>query len=316
MAVAIASPFAILYTQPMINFNLGDYVGEFAAIATALCWAITSTAFEDAGKKIGSVNLNLLRLLFGFVFLSIYTLITRGQLLPMDATPSTWGWLMLSGFIGVVLGDLMLFEAFVRIGARISMLIYASVPPLSALFAYIFLGESMTSIQMIGMVVTICGIALVILDGKGQKLQFNHPVAGILLAFGGAIGQAAGYIVGKYGMGNYDAFASTQIRLVAGIVSFILIFTFKGYWKTFFPIFKKPKALGSTVIGAIFGPFVGISLSLYAVQKINPGVASTLIAITPILLIPYAVFVKKETIKVRDIIGSMIAIVGVAMMFL
>ncbi len=297
----------------MMNFT---YIGEIAAIATALCWAITSTAFEDAGKKIGSVNLNLLRLLFGFVFLSTFTLITRGQLLPMDATASTWGWLMLSGLVGVVIGDLMLFEAFVRIGARISMLIYASVPPLSALFAYMFLGESMTTFQLIGMFITIVGIALVILDGKGQKVKLSHPLVGVLLAFGGAVGQAAGYIIGKYGMGDYDAFASTQIRLIAGILSFIIIFTLRGYWKSFLPLFKEPAKLRSTVIGAIFGPFIGISLSLFAVQRINPGVASTLISITPVILIPYAVFVKKETVKLRDILGSVIAVIGLAIMFI
>ncbi len=297
----------------MMNFT---YIGEIAAIATALCWAITSTAFEDAGKKIGSVNLNLLRLLFGFVFLSTFTLITRGQLLPTDATASTWGWLMLSGLIGVVLGDLMLFEAFVRIGARISMLIFASVPPLSALFAYMFLGESMTTFQVIGMFVTIAGIALVILDGKGQKVKLCHPLVGVLLAFGGAVGQAAGYIIGKYGMGDYDAFASTQIRLVAGILTLVILFTVRGYWKSFFPLFKEPAKLRSTVIGSIFGPFIGISLSLFAVQRINPGVASTLISITPVILIPYAVFVKKETVKLRDILGSVIAVIGLAIMFI
>ena len=297
----------------MMNLN---YIGEIAAVATALCWAITSTAFEDAGKKIGSVNLNLMRLLFGFIFLSTFTLISRGQLLPTDATASTWGWLMLSGLIGVVLGDLMLFEAFVRIGARISMLIYASVPPLSALFAYLFLGESMTSFQLIGMFVTILGIALVILDGKGQKVSLNHPLIGVLLAFGGAVGQAAGYIIGKYGMGDYDAFASTQIRLVAGILSFAILFTVRGYWKNFFPIFKEPAKLRSTLVGAIFGPFIGISLSLFAVQRINPGVASTLISITPVILIPYAVFVKKEHVKLRDVIGSVIAITGLGIMFI
>ncbi len=275
------------------------YVGEIAAIATALCWAITSTAFEDAGKRIGSINLNLLRLLFGFTFLSIFTFITRGgMVLPLDASLEAWGgWLLLSGLVGIVIGDLLLFEAFVLIGARISMLIYASVPPLSGIIAFIFLGEAMTPpMQILGMFVTIIGIALVILDGsdKSQKVKLSHPVIGILLAFGGALGQAVGYIIGKYGMGDYDPFAATQIRLVGGIISFALIFTIKGYWKTFFPVFKELRALKSTTIGAFFGPFIGISLSLFAVQRINPGVASTLISITPVLLIPYAIVVKKR----------------------
>ena len=294
------------------------YIGEIAAIMTAVCWAITSTAFEDAGKKIGSVNLNLIRLLFAFVFLSIFTLITRGLVLPFDASAQAWGWLLLSGLVGIVIGDLLLFEAFVRIGARISMLIYSSVPPLSGLIAYLFLGEAMTPMQILGMFITINGIALVILDGgrDGEKLKLKHPIAGILLAFGGALGQAAGYIIGKYGLGDYDPFAATQIRLLAGIISFTLLFTLRGYWGNFLNAFKHPSALKSTVIGSFFGPFIGISLSLLAVQRINPGVASTLISITPVLLIPYAIIVRKEKVVVKEIIGSLVAISGLALLFI
>lgn len=300
---------------------MSNYIGEMAAIATAFLWAITSVAFEDAGKRIGSVNLNLLRLLFGFVFLSLFMTITRGMPIPLDASPQAWGWLILSGVVGIVIGDLMLFEAFVLIGARISMLIYASVPPITAIIAYLFLGESMSGQQIAGMLITLSGIAIVILDGKkksatSKKLHLNRSLLGILLAFGGAIGQAAGYIIGKYGMGTYDAFASTQIRLIGAIVAFSVLFTFKGYWKTFLPSFKHIKALKSTIIGAFFGPFIGISLSLFAVQRINPGVASTLIAITPIVLIPYAVLVKKEKIVLKEVIGSFIAIGGLAIMFI
>lgn len=295
-----------------------QYTGEFAAILTAFCWAITSSSFEDAGKRIGSINLNLLRLLFGFMFLSIFTLITRGLILPIDASMEAWAWLLLSGLIGIVIGDLLLFEAFVLIGARISMLIYASVPPLSGIIAYIFLKESMTPFQILGMFVTIAGIALVILDGSGQKnkLKFTHPIFGISLAFGGAFCQALGYVIGKYGLGDYDPFAATQIRLLAGIFTFIVIFSIRGYWKTFFPIFKELKALKSTLIGSIFGPFIGISLSLYAVQRINPGVASTLMSITPMLLILYAVIIKREKVQIKEILGSSLAIVGLGLMFI
>ncbi len=294
------------------------YFGEIAAIATALCWAITSVSFEDAGKKIGSMNLNLLRLFFGLIFLCLFTFITRGLIFPVDATPSTWFWLMLSGLVGLVIGDFLLFEAFVRFEARISMLIYASVPPISGIFAYLFLKESMTVMQITGMLVTILGIALVILDGKNEdnKIKLAHPVAGVLLAFGGAVGQSAGYIIGKYGVSDYDAFAATQIRVIAGIIGFSILFTVMGHWKKFTPILKKPKVLKTAVLGSFFGPFIGVSLSLFAVQRINPGVASTLISITPVLLIPYAIFVKKEKVIIKEIIGSIVTIAGLAIMFI
>lgn len=298
--------------------SIANYTGEIAALATALCWAVTATSFESAGKKIGSMNLNLMRLLLGMGFLSTFTLLTRGYILPLDASPSTWFWLMLSGFVGIVLGDLLLFEAFVRIGSRISMLIYASVPPLSGIMAYFFLGESMTFIQIIGMLVTISGIASVILvpDESKKKMKFAHPIAGVLLAFGGAFGQAAGYIIGKFGMASYDAFSSTQIRLIAGIIGFSVLFTLRGHWPKFKTAFSRKDAFIPLGLGSFFGPFLGISLSLFAVQRINPGVASTLTSITPVLLIPVAFFWKKEKVQLREIIGAVVTLGGIAIMFL
>lgn len=297
---------------------ISNYTGEIAALATALCWAVTATSFENAGKKIGSMNLNLMRLLLGMIFLSTFTFVTRGYILPTDATASGWFWLMMSGFVGIVLGDLLLFEAFVRIGSRISMLIYASVPPLSGIMAYFFLGESMTWIQILGMLVTLVGIASVILvPVEGQKkMKLSHPLAGILLAFGGAFGQAAGYILGKFGMAEYDAFSSTQIRLIAGIIGFAVLFTFRGHWPKFKDAFKQKDAYLPLGLGSFFGPFLGISLSLFAVQRINPGVASTLTSITPVLLIPFAFFIKKETVRMREVIGTVVTLVGIGIMFM
>ena len=296
---------------------INNHLGEIAALLTALFWAITSTAFESSAKKIGSLNLNMLRLLLGLTFLSIFTHATRGQLFPSDASISTWKWLMLSGLVGIVIGDLLLVEAFMRIGSRLSMLIFASVPPLSGIMALIFLGEKMTSIQVVGMVVTLAGIASVILiTDNNNKLAFSHPVKGILFAFGGALGQASGYIIGKYGIADYDPFSATQIRLSSGILAFIVIFTVRNHWPHFVKSFKRRDAMLSMTVGSFFGPFLGISMSLYAVQKINPGVASTLISITPIILIPYAFFVKKEKVNAKELIGTIVALAGVGIMFI
>ncbi|MEX1377423.1 MAG: DMT family transporter [Eubacteriales bacterium] len=293
-------------------------IGQLAAISTAACWAITSTAFEKAGKKIGSLNLNLIRLLIALIFSSIFTMITRGMPLPVDATASMWIWLSLSGLIGMFIGDLLLLEAFVKIGARISMLIYASVPVYSAILAYLFLNEKMTILQIAGMILTIFGIALVLLDGdsENKKMKLAHPVAGILFAFGGAVAQSIGYVIGKKGMGDYNAFAATQIRLIAGIAGFVIFFILAKQWKSFFKSFKQKDAIKPALIGSFFGPFLGVSLSLFAVQRINPGVASTLMSITPVLLILYAIIFKGEKIKLKEIIGAVISFGGVAMIFM
>lgn len=296
---------------------MNQYLGEITAIMTAVCWAITSTAFEKAGKRIGSLSLNLIRLLLAFVFLMIFNAISRGIAYPIDADWHTWKWLILSGLIGFVLGDLFLFEAFTRIGARISMLIFSSVPPMSAILAYLILGDTMTGLQIIGMIVTVAGIFTVILtQGNAKKVKLAHPVAGVLLAFGGAFGQSLGYIIGKLGLGDYNAFAATQIRVSAAIVGFVVVITIRKGWPNLIKGLQHKKAMAYTTIGSVFGPFIGVSLSLLALQYTTPGVASTLMAITPILLIPVAIFYHKEKVQAKEVLGAFIAIGGVALMFI
>src|SRR6056297_2611145 len=174
-----------------------NYYGEIAGIGTAVCWTATSMFFEAAGKRIGSLSVNLIRLFMAFFLLGTVTWITRGYFLPLDATTHNLTWLALSGLIGFTIGDLLLFQAFVVVGARISMLIMALSPPIAAIAGWIILGETMDSRAVLGMVITLSGIMMVVLnrpvktvDGKKARLKdwFINPL-GLLLAFGGATGQ-------------------------------------------------------------------------------------------------------------------------------
>jgi drug/metabolite transporter (DMT)-like permease len=300
------------------------HLGEFAALLTALFWTVTALSFEAASRTIGSLAVNLLRLIVGFAFLCIFSYFYRGFILPTDADLRTWLWLILSGFIGFVFGDLCLFQAFVVIGARISMLIMALAPPITALISWIILGETLTLWNFIGMVVTITGIAIVVLTRGGEdavngirgRLKFNFSAWGLLLAFGGAVGQAAGLVLSKLGMRNYDPFAASQIRVMAGIVGFSAIVTVMRQWKDLSKATRLRKPMIQLSTGAFFGPFLGVSFSLLAVQHTNMGVAATLMAIVPILIIPPSMLMKKEKVTVREVIGAVVAVAGVALLFI
>lgn len=295
-----------------------NYIGEIAALFTALCWTVTAISFEFAGKKIGSLTLNIIRLFMAFILLAIFNYFSRGIMLPVDASLKAWKWLTISGLVGFVIGDLFLFEAFVLIGSRISMLIMASVPPITAILSFLILGEIMTISQLIGMIITLFGIAIVILvKEKGEKkLKLSHPVKGILFAFGGAVGQSLGLILSKFGMANYNAFAATQIRVLAGIIGFSIVFTIKRNWGSVSKAVKQRKAMLILTLGAIFGPFLGVSLSLVSIQHTNPGVASTIMAITPVIIIPFSVLVNKEKVSFKEILGAIITVFGVAYIFI
>jgi len=279
-------------------------------------------SFESAGKRVGALSLNLIRLLIGLIFLAFYNAIFNDGFIP-TATGYQWFWLSLSGVVGFVLGDLFLFRAFILIGARISMLIMALVPPITALIGWITLGEILSGMEFLGMGLTLLGIVLVISTklnikkgGLGKTLKAGPLVLGSLLALGGAIGQAAGLVLSKKGMQDMNAFEATQIRIMAGVVGFTLVITLFKRWGHLLGALKDLKAMKFMTLGSFTGPFLGVSFSLLAVQHTDTGVAATLMALTPVMIIPPAILLNKERIKIIEIIGAVISIGGVALFFL
>lgn len=311
---------------------LQSHAGELSALMAAIFWTFTALAFESAGKKIGSITVNLVRLFLAFLFLGTFTWFSRGQFFPTGASLHNWIWLSLSGFVGFVLGDLFLFRAYVVVGARVSMLIMSLAPPIAAVVGWMIMGETMTAKSLTGMAVTFAGIAMVVLTREKDdvipaheslikknvrnRFRFTYPVAGLLLAFGGAAGQATGLVLSKYGMQGYDAFAATQIRVITGFAGFLIIYTMLRRWYRLIPALKNRPAMKSLTIGAFFGPFLGVSFSLLAVTYTSSGIAATIMSIVPVLIIPFSVLMFKEKITLRETLGAFVAIGGVALFFM
>jgi drug/metabolite transporter (DMT)-like permease len=301
-----------------------NYIGEIAGLLTAVFWTVTSMAFESAGKRVGSLAVNLIRLVIAFFLIGTYSWLARGFFIPADATLYQWQWLTLSGLVGFVLGDLMLFQAFVVIGARVSMLMMSLAPPFAAFVGWLILGEVLTPLNWLGMTITITGIIIVIL--KREKSELNgsikrkfksvYSLPGILLALGGALGQAAGLVLSKKGMGSYDAFSASQIRVLAGIAGFSILFIFMKRWPRVWTALKNLPAMRRITLGAFFGPFLGVSFSLLAVQHTETGIAATLMSIVPVLIIAPAVILFHEKVNPKEILGAVITVAGVALFFL
>ncbi len=295
-----------------------NHIGEFAALLTACFWTITSLSFETASNRIGSVAVNILRLVMGLVFLSLFTLLHRGMILPLDASPENWFWLVLSGLVGFVFGDLFLFKAYTVIGSRFAMLIMTLVPPLTALFSFFILGERLTLFNYLGMTLTFSGIALAIFSrpGKGEKISLKLAPKGLMYAFGGALGQALGLVLSKLGLKSYDPFAATQIRIVAGIAGFTILITTLKRWPAVFRATSDRSAMIPTTVGAFFGPFLGVSFSLISIKFTEAGIASTIMALVPVLIIVPAVLLYKQKVTLPEIAGAIISVGGVALFFL
>ena len=295
-----------------------SHIGEIAALITAICWALNGIAFESAGKKIGSLSLSYIRLYIAFVLLCITAYFMRGIALPLDADLNNWIWLSLSGIIGFVLGDIFLFQAYIEIGSRISLLIMSAAPPLTALISFFILGERISALGLLGIFITMIGIGLVILSKNqgGSKVEFNRPVKGLIYASIGALGQALGLIFSKKGMGTYDPLAATQIRIIAAALVLTVLITKNKKWSEILESMKNKSAMPALVAGSIFGPFVGVAFSLLAVKYTATGIVSSISSISPILVIPASIYIFKEKVTPKEILGAVVSIAGVILLFL
>ncbi len=302
-----------------------SYIGELAAFGTALCWTFGSQFFEAAGKRVGTLSVNLIRLLLALLLFCILSLFSKGTLFPVDFPMHAWIWLGLSGLIGFALGDLFLFKAFVEIGPRLSMLIMTLTAPISALLGLTFLGEIYSCQQWLGMRITLMGVSWVILERSNNNQNTKRKIrkvtrSGIIYAFLGTLGQATGYVLSKYGMmvnNDYlEPFAATQIRVIVGTLGFMIIITLNRSWSKVLIAMKNISAMGFMFGGAFLGPFLGVSLSLLALHYITAGVASTITALVPILIIPSVMFIGKEHVSIRAFAGAIIAVTGVFLLFI
>jgi len=302
-----------------------SHLGELIALVTAVCWTATSLAFQQATRREGSLSVNLLRLLIALILYSVVSKFMRGTFFPIDASQHVWVWMSVSGLVGFVFGDFFLFKSYEYVSARISMLMMSLSPPIAAFIGWFALGETMTIKAILAMAVTLLGIVIVVTEKKKldeanpqtkNKLKFSYPLRGLLFAFGGAVGQASGLVISKYGMGDYNVFAATQIRVIAGSIGFTIIIFMMRRWTRVFSAVKNTKSMRFILIGAFFGPFIGVYLSLLSVKYTTVGIASTIMAIIPVMIIPPAILLYKEKVTLKETIGALITVGGVIMFFI
>ncbi|MCA0457933.1 MAG: DMT family transporter [Chloroflexi bacterium] len=301
------------------------FIGELAAVGTSLCFSFGSTFFTMSGRVFGSIILNRGRLVVAVVLVMLMHLLFYGELIPMNAGIDRWAWMSLSGIVGLVLGDTFLLQAFVLIGPRLSMLMMAMAPVLGVVLAWVFLGETLALKEIIGIAVTLAGIFVVI--GERRTDASNTDAAkpgdsrsyliGLLCGLGGAAGQAGGLVLSRFGLvGDFPALSGSLIRLIAAMIVVWLIALFnRQAVATYRTLRQNPRAFMLVVGGTVLGPVLGVWLSLIAVQNTSVGVASTLSSLMPIFLIPISYFMFKERVTVQGIIGTVIAFVGMVLLF-
>ena len=308
------------------------HLGEILSLIVAFCWTATALAADEASHRIGAMSVNVIRLLLGSVFLGLILWLTTGTPYPAYADGKAWLWLALSALVGYLFGDWCLFNSYLVIGARFGQLFMTLAPVMAAISAWALLGETLSLRSILAMAVTLSGIAISILSrDKDHHIRSTLPLKGILLGIGAGTGQGVGLVLSKIGMQYYSAaippdapammetmmpFAATMIRALIGGFCFLLVMTLTRQSHMLRAALKEKKGMRYTVLTTLFGPVLGVSLSLMAVRYANAGIASTLMALTPVLIIlPYAL-IHKQRVRARELIGVAVSMTGVALFFL
>lgn len=301
-------------------------IGELAALATATLWSLTSLQFTFAGRRVGSAVVNRMRLALALLYLSAAHLLLNGQLLPRGAGAQPWFWLGLSGIVGLAIGDALLYQAYLTIGPRRSQVVMTTVPVFSAALAWLWFDEVLSVVELTAMTIILLGVAWVVSErrnGQRSRVPFagdeNRRIyaAGLLLASGGAVCQSLGLLMSKQGMaGGLQPLSATVIRMVVAAGAIWLLTLLSGRAPATLRALEDRRALLLIAGGALTGPFLGVWNSMIAVQNAPVGIASTLMALSPVMLIPLSYIFFGERITMRAVLGTLLALAGTALIFL
>lgn len=300
---------------------LQTYLGEIAALLASFCFSIGPTLNTLAGQRVSVPTLNRVRLSATLLLLVIPHWITQGSLFPLNASPENWFFLALSGITHLVIGDVLLFSAFNAIGTRLSMLVSSLIPVFSSLMAWFLLDEKLAAVQVTGILVTLTGIIWVVLGGRGEvgKVRDRRVyLRGLLLALCASFFLALSTIFAKRGMGtDFPALSAHMLRtLVALVLVSAPMLKPSQARRTLQELRSRPDSLRFVLWGAVFGPLLGMWLSLVAIQNTNIGIATAITSLPPIWLLPVGRYFFKEKIGLSAVIGSVVAVTGVAVIFL
>lgn len=301
-------------------------LGEIAALLTAMCYSVSSIFFTIAGKKFGPLISNRLRLVVAILLLGITHWIGFGNPIPLNAGAERWFWLGTSGIVGLAIGDLFLFQAYVSLGPRLGLLFLSLSPALASILAWLLLGEILTIGSIFGIILTLAGIAWVVLESNTKEKSFAgnnsevlHKIStkGVIAGLIAAAGQAFGVVLAKLGLGDhFPALSGNVIRMTAAFLALWLVTIIQGQViSTVQEANSQRSGLLYILGGAIFGPLVGVSLSLFAIQNTKIGIASTIIALPPVFLLPVGYFILKEHISWQAVAGTVMAVAGVGLLF-
>lgn len=309
-----------------------QYFGEMLSLGVAVSWTTTALASEVATRHLGVMVANVWRMMLAGACTALLCLATMGSGWPVYAGGETWMWLLLSGVVGYFFGDWCLFNSYLTIGSRYGQLFMTLAPMFAALAAGVSIGQVLDWRSLLAMAVTLSGIFISILGrGGSHGVSVQLPLKGILFGIGAGMGQGVGLVLSKIGLDSYEAdvpaallpkvvnvlpFSANFIRCLAGLTCFALWMVVRGQGRRWVAALDDRRGLAMLGVAVVFGPFLGVGFSLMAVQYTAAGIASTLMATTPIIILLPSWYFFHQRLTLKVVLGAVVSVVGVSLFFL
>lgn len=296
------------------------FAGEIAALGAAFGFSVTSVCYTLAGRRINAMTSTAVSLPIAWLLIMLIHRVVLGEFLPTGAAPERWLNLGISGFLAFVCSSYFVLNAYQYIGPRLTMLIMSFAPVMSAILAWVFLGQALPAGAVLGIAVVVCGIVWVVAE-RGAPSAGERSMdlrRGVLFASLGTITQAMSFVFASQGMaGGFAPLSATLIRIGAGITVTWLLLALQGRLSNTLRAVQGDRTVVLQLLGAaITGPVLSASLLLVSFQYIPVGVATTLSHTTSIILIPIGYFLFRERITARALIGTVVTVLGIAILFI
>lgn len=290
-----------------------ETLGGLAALASAGAWALGSILFHGVGDKLSPLGMNLWKCSAGALFLGAAVTVTGiSRIESRDFLV-----LGASGLLGIACGDTFFFKSLMSLGPRPAMLFGALEPVFTVLLALVFLREKPSTVAWAGIVCTVAGVTWVMWERSSSEPGQKSRAEGIIYALLGVLCAGGGIILAKIGMASSDnsSLQATFIRILWGGagLAFWGLFT-RGLGGLLSPV-TDSKLLKELLVAVFVIIFGGFWLFLFSLKHLDASVAVILNSTAPVFVLPLAVFILKEKITFRAVLGAVVAVAGVALIF-
>jgi drug/metabolite transporter (DMT)-like permease len=289
----------------------GTLAGQAACLSAAFLWALSVSLFRRPIERYGAPTINLAKCLLA-TLLQCVTVWAMGLADSLWSAP-TEGLLLIagSGVVGLVVGDTALFAAVSRIGVHRTLLLQTLSPVFAAIVAYFWLGERPTAVQAAGALLILAGIMLVV--APRGTVQATRPW-GWTLGILAALGQGGGIVMAKVGMGGVNVLAASCLRLGAAAVVLALIGLFANRFGELWKLTVDTSAITRVVPAIIMGTYLALFLMMAGIAMAPASIAAVLLSTPPVFSLFIEAFVERRPVSQRGLVGTLIAVSGVAVL--